>query len=217
VGAVVLAAGASTRLGAPKQLVMHAGEPLVRRAARAALAAGARPVLVVLGAHAGRIAPVLDGLDGASTIVHAGWRDGLASSLAAGLHALLAAARCDAILVTLADQPLVDASALRALLDRFGAARRIVAAEYDGVPGVPIVIGREHAAALMRLTGDRGAGAWLRSRGAEVTRVPLPAAAVDVDTPADVVRLGAADRGDGAEPADRADTDSDIDHRRLSS
>ena len=202
VGAVVLAAGASSRLGTPKQLLVHEGEALVRRAARAAITAGADPVLVVLGADASHVRVALDGLAGVHAVENERWSDGLASSLAAGVRALLVAAPVDAVLVTLADQPLVGATELSALLARFGEADRIVAAEYAGTIGVPAVIGREHADALLALSGDRGAGAWLRSQGDRVARVPMPAAAMDVDTPDDAARL-AAGAGDatGARPS----------------
>lgn len=190
VGAVLLAAGAATRFGGPKQLAPYAGAPLVRRAAAAALAAGARPVVVVLGAHADAVRPALEGLAGVAAVTHAAWAEGLASSLAAGVRALLDAAPCDGVLLTLADQPLVDAAALRSLLDRFDEAHRVVAAAYAGTVGAPAVIGREHLADLLAtLAGDAGAGRWLRARLPLVTRVPLPAAALDVDTAEDAARL----------------------------
>jgi molybdenum cofactor cytidylyltransferase len=185
---VVLAAGASTRLGHPKQLATHEGEPLLRRAALAAVQAGARPVVVVLGAHAPQVAPALDGLDDVTVVVNAEWPTGLASSLGAGLRAL-GSASCDAALVTLADQPLVDAADLRRLLAAFGAPARVVAAEYDGTLGVPAIFGREHFAELLALTGDAGAGGWLRRHAGAVTAVPVPNASFDVDTAADLARL----------------------------
>jgi CTP:molybdopterin cytidylyltransferase MocA len=172
-------------LGFPKQLIVHEGEPLVRRTARVAVEAGAKPVVVVLGSNAEMIAPVLSGLPSVTTVVNAEWSTGLSSSLAAGLTALFEAAPCDAVLVTLADQPLVNAAALRRLLATFGGERRIVASAYDNTIGVPAIFGREHADALMGLTGDAGAGAWLRSRPGDVTSVPLDGAAIDIDTPSD--------------------------------
>ena len=199
VGAVVLAAGASSRLGAPKQLLVHEGEPLVRRAAHAALAAGAHPVIVVLGAESQQVRDALDGVAGVVTVVNERWADGLASSLAAGVRALLAAAPVDALLLTLVDQPLVGAAELAALVARCSDAHRIVAAEYSGTIGVPALVGREHADALLALSGDRGAGAWLRSHGDRVARVPMPGAAMDVDTPDDAARLAAG--ASDAEPA----------------
>ena len=182
-GAVVLAAGSSTRLGYPKQLIVHEGEPLVRRIAIAAVEAGAAPVIVVLGASAETIAPALSGLRSVTTVVNADWTEGLASSLAAGLTAMVNSSDCDGVLIALTDQPLVDAAALKRLMAAFDGKRRIVASAYAGTIGVPAIFGREHVDALLRLEGDAGAGSWLRSRPDEVTRVPLEAAAFDIDTP----------------------------------
>jgi CTP:molybdopterin cytidylyltransferase MocA len=189
IGAVVLAAGASTRLGAPKQLLTHEGEPLVRRIAAAAVEAGADPVVVVLGANATMIAPALSGLASVTTVVNREWSNGLSSSLAAGLSAVFQDASCDAVLVTLADQPLIDAAALRRLMAAFDDERRIVASAYDDTIGVPALFAREHVEDLTRLTGDAGAGAWLRSRPNEVTCIPFGGAAFDIDTSTDAARL----------------------------
>jgi CTP:molybdopterin cytidylyltransferase MocA len=187
---VVLAAGASSRLGTPKQLIDFRGEPLVRRAARAALEAGASPVVVVLGAEAARIAPALAGLTDVSTVVNAQWERGLASSLAAGIREVQRLLpRCDAVLITTADQPLVGYVALRALLDTFAGEARLVAAEYSGTTGVPAVIGSEHFDAMLALEGDAGAGRWLRTQLDAVRRVPVPEAAVDIDTAEDIALL----------------------------
>lgn len=189
VAAVVLAAGASSRLGRPKQLVEYLGEPLVRRAARAATEIGASPVVVVLGAHADLVAPALDGLAGLTVVPNAAWRSGLASSLAAGVRAALDDLAVDAVLVSLADQPLVDAGALRRLVAAYPGAHGVVASAYGDALGVPALFARAHADALLALSGDAGAGAWLRARRAQVTAVPMDAAALDVDTPDDVARL----------------------------
>jgi CTP:molybdopterin cytidylyltransferase MocA len=191
VGAVVLAAGGSTRLGAPKQLLSYEGEPLVRRAARAALAAGAAPVLIVVGAESTRVRAALQGLAGVEVVENARWADGLASSLVVGLRALLDVATVDAVLVTLADQPHVGGPELTSLVAQWSSARPIVAAAYAGIVGVPIVVARAYVDELSTLTGDRGAGAWLRAHGGLVTQAPLPAAAVDIDTPEDAARLSA--------------------------
>lgn len=145
--------------------------------------------MVVLGANAEMIAPVLLGLASVTTVVNRQWSDGLASSLATGLSAVLEDTPCDAVLVTLADQPHVNAAALRRLIAAFDGERRIVASAYDNTMGVPAVFAREHVDALMRLTGDAGAGTWLRSRPSEVTCVPLDLAALDIDTLSDAAHL----------------------------
>jgi CTP:molybdopterin cytidylyltransferase MocA len=144
--------------------------------------------VVVLGANAATIAPALSGLASVTIAVNPDWEKGLASSLTVGLAAFLADS-CEAVLVTLADQPLVDGAALRRLVTAFDDEHRIVAAAYDDTIGVPAVFGREHLEDLMRLTGDRGAGSWLRSRQNEVSRVRLRSAALDIDEPSDLARL----------------------------
>jgi len=176
-------------MGHAKQLILHAGEPLVLRVARSAMAAGADPVIVVVGAHAAEVGAAVSSLAGVRVVRNSGWESGLASSLASGLGAAVEDEACDGILVMLADQPLVDAGVLGPLIAAFRAGARIVASGYDGVPGVPAVFGREHAPALTGLTGDAGAGRWLRARLPEVTIVPLERAALDLDTPEDLARL----------------------------
>lgn len=159
-------------------------------AATAALAAGASPVIVVLGANAAVIAPVLGGIDDLHLVTNERWKEGLASSLAAGVSAALATEPdIDAILIAVSDQPLVDAAALGQLMQTFNHDVRLVAAEYAGTVGVPAVVGREYFDDLCSLRGDAGAGRWLRARLDSVTCVPVPDAAFDIDTVADAERL----------------------------
>lgn len=176
-------------MGQPKQLIEYDGRPLVRRAAEAALAAGAGTVVVVLGSRADEIQPALHDLAGVSVTLNPDWRSGLASSLHAGFTEVLSDPALDGVMTLLADQPLVDGVSLRRLIAAFHSGARIVASGYDGLAGVPAVFGREHAPALMGLTGDAGAGAWLRGRLPDVTIVPLDGAALDLDTPEDLARL----------------------------
>jgi CTP:molybdopterin cytidylyltransferase MocA len=118
------------------------------------------------------------------------WADGLALSLAAGMREVVRHdPACDGVLIATSDQPLVDHLALRTLLDAFDDDNRVVAAEYEGTIGVPAVIGREHFGAPEALTGDAGAGKWLRSRGVEVRRVPMAGAEMDIDEADDLARL----------------------------
>ncbi len=156
--------------------------------------AGIHPVIVVLGADADLIEPALAGMPAVTTVVNAEWVTGLASSLAVGIRAVFDIAPFDAVLVTLADQPLVDADAIQRLVAGFDAGHRIVASEYNGALGVPALFGREYADNLLQLEGDIGAGPWLRARGSEVTRIPLPVAEIDIDMPSDVARLSGGDR-----------------------
>jgi molybdenum cofactor cytidylyltransferase len=190
VAAVVLAAGGSARLGISKQLIGFRGEPLVRRVARSAAEAGAATVVVVVGADAERIALALEGLPHTFTVLNEEWRTGLASSLATGLRELRRLdSGADGVLIATADQPLVDAHALRRLLDAFADGARLVAAEYSATIGVPAIIAREHLDALLALEGDTGAGRWLRAKGERVRRIPMFEAAVDIDTAEDAALL----------------------------
>ena len=188
VAAVILAAGASTRLGEPKQLIEIGGLPLVRKAAMSALEAGALPVVVLLGAENNQILPALEGLDNVRVALNSRWQSGMASSVAAGLSALSEDEEVDGAMLVLADQPFVDAHTLKSLVDVFGESR-IVASSYSNTVGVPAIIGREFFPELMELQGDRGAGPWLRARAGEVASVPLPVSPLDIDTRDDVELL----------------------------
>ncbi len=189
IGAIILAAGPSTRLGYPKQLIEHDGVALVRRAASVAVDAGAKPAFVIVGASSKEVSNALNGLDGVKILNNERWESGLASSLSAGLAALSADKLIGAALVMVADQPLVDSDALKRLMAGFDEHHRIVASAYDDIVGVPVVIGSEHFPALMNLKGDEGAGRWLRARLADVTQVDVASASVDIDTPEDAERL----------------------------
>jgi molybdenum cofactor cytidylyltransferase len=179
---LVLAAGASRRLGRPKQLVRCAGEPLVRRITR--LAATLNPLWlgVVVGARAGAVIAALAG-SGAVIVPARRWREGMSASLRAGVRASPRGARL--ILVLSADQWRVTARDLARLVRAAG--RVPAAAAYAGHVGIPAVFPAHLRSPLLRLSGDRGARAVLAmGRFAEV---PMPAAAIDLDTPADLARL----------------------------
>jgi molybdenum cofactor cytidylyltransferase len=122
-------------------------------------------------------------------IVNPDWEIGLSSSLAVGVRAARRDTECEAALATLADQAFVDGAALASLIAAFDDDHRIVASSYDGVIGVPALFAREYLEELTNLTGDAGAGAWLRARRDIVTAVPLEKAALDIDTLSDASLL----------------------------
>jgi molybdenum cofactor cytidylyltransferase len=189
VAGVVLAAGGSTRLGRPKQLLPFRGEPLVRRAARQALAV-CDAVHVVVGADGERVARALDG-PGLDVVVNRAWQEGMGGSIATGVRAAIAAVPAvDGLLLLLADQPLVDAGHLGALRARFSSTEgAALAASYGDVVGVPAVFDVGLAAALTVLRADEGARHLLRTLGSRLVAVALPEAAVDVDVEADYEAL----------------------------
>ena len=184
--ALVLAAGASSRMGKPKQLLLYQGEPLLRRTVRFALAAGASPVLVVVGADAGPCRAALFAL-AATVLENPEYLHGMGSSLRLGMAAVASLEPEPArVLLMVCDQPLLRPEHLRALLEA-QTPDGIAAAQYNGRLGTPAVFGREHFPALAAVTGDQGARSLLRSLPA--TPVPMPEAAVDIDTPEDFAGL----------------------------
>lgn len=185
--AAVLAAGGGRRYGAQKLLQEYGDMPLVVRAARLAESVcGARSVLVT-GSDwrdvAGACAPLQGFL-----VRNDGWDSGLGGSIAAGVRAVSGAA--DALLLMLADQPLVTPEHLEALIARWnGSRRRIVATAFAGVTGPPALFPAAYFGALAALAGDRGARTVLADAAEHVETVTFEAAAVDIDRPEDLASL----------------------------
>ncbi|MCX8997963.1 nucleotidyltransferase family protein [Rhizobiaceae bacterium BDR2-2] len=197
VAAIVLAAGTASRMGGRHKLLAEfGGEPQARRAARAALDAGARPVVVVTGHRHAEIAACLDGLS-VSVARNPDFAAGMAGSLKVGLAALPGEA-VSGVLVVLADMPLVTAAHMAALVAAFEAAegRAVVRATAGGVAGNPVVLPAALFPALSSLRGDRGAREAIRLSGLPVVSVEIGAAALaDADTPEAVETLGGVLRG----------------------
>ena len=185
-GAVILAAGASRRMGTPKQLLPLAGKPLLMHAVEAALASPAWPVVVVVGAQADSIRASLAKLP-VIIAENPAWAEGMASSLRAGVMTLHQFSRAlDAALIALCDQPAFSAEVIAQLVAAQRATgRSIVASRYAGRHGAPALFLREHFSALASLTGEEGARALLNDRPEHVAAVDLAALALDLDTPAD--------------------------------
>jgi molybdenum cofactor cytidylyltransferase len=188
--AIILAAGASTRLGQPKQLVAVDGETLLHRTTRLALQAGCLPVVVVLGRDAATLAGEVEGL-GASIVINDEWQTGMGSSLRHGLKAVLAAKpHQPRAMILVCDQPKLDASVLRDLLTTHTAKAALIAASrYQGTNGVPAIFSRELFAELLELTGDQGARRIMQLHLEEVASVDFPGGEFDLDTPQDLARL----------------------------
>jgi molybdenum cofactor cytidylyltransferase len=182
VGAVILAAGGSSRMGEPKQLLTIAGQPMVRRVTQGVCAAGLDQVVVVVGAHAQAVQKALGGL--AVQIVHnRAWAEGMSSSLRTGLDAL----RRDiqAALVVLADQPGLTPDLVRSLVVHYQTTRApIVAPFYRGRRGNPVLFDRALFADLRGVEGDQGGRDLLIRYQDRVQRVEVddPASLLDVDT-----------------------------------
>lgn len=190
IGIIILAAGGSTRLGEPKQLLEFRGKTLLRRAVDTALAAECGNAIVVLGAAPAGMIAGMDGLP-VHWVVNDDWPAGMSTSIKSGLTKLtdLAPAAMAAIFM-LCDQPLVTVDTIKSLIvAHHTTGRNIAACGYEGSVGVPALFGRGLFDELMQLDGDRGAKSIILKYAGEATIVDAPEAACDIDDPQDYQSL----------------------------
>jgi molybdenum cofactor cytidylyltransferase len=189
IAGVVLAAGSGSRFGSSaKQLAELDGIPLLEHALRAVQAVpGIERVVVVLGARADEILAGVD-FGSAEPVVCADWADGQAASLRCGIEVV---ADADAAVLTLGDMPRITPAVITRFADiaaRDGAQAR-ARAIYDGLPGHPVVLGRDYFAQITQLRGDVGAREVLKAIGAHPIECSHLCSPADVDTPAALEEL----------------------------
>lgn len=189
VAGVILAAGASSRLGRPKQLLDFGGQPLIRRVVRIALESRLDSVTVVLGAATDQIEPFLFDMD-VAVVINPDFESGQASSMRAGLSSL--SEDVEAVIFLLGDQPTMTAENVDAVITSFqGSGAEIVQARYaGGVSGHPVLFSRTLVPDLTSITGDEGARGVIRTHRDNVRYVdfdhePPP----DIDTSEDYTRV----------------------------
>lgn len=191
VGLLLLAAGSSSRLARPKQLLPYQGQTLLRHAAEVATASPCRPLVLVTGALHDELLPEIDGLP-FHVVRNDNWADGMGGSIAAGLAELETASeatKVDAIIVILCDQPLLTEEVIGQLIVQFQATgQSVVASAYAGTQGVPALFSREIFPALLALRGASGARELLQQY-AHLPTVDFPGGATDVDTEAQYAAL----------------------------
>lgn len=192
--AIILAAGASTRLGRPKQLLRFGGRSLLQRTIAAVRGAPVRRVVVVLGAAAPRIREHI-AADDVELVENVDWPAGMGGSIAAGMRAL--GDEPDAVLVTLCDQPLLSSAHIVSLIALVRQSQAcIVASRYgEDTFGAPVVFTRAVFGELRALPPSSGAKAVI-GRHWDVTELaPFADGAIDIDTEGDYRRLLAIDGG----------------------
>ena len=190
VAAVVLAAGGSTRMGQPKQLLPVGGQPMVRRVTAAACTAELAQVVVVVGAHADRVRQTLAGLP-VDVVFNESWAEGMSTSVQVGLNAL--ASGIQAVLIILADQPGLTPNLLDTLVARYHATRAaIVAPFYQGQRGNPVLFDRSLVGELEATRGDQGGRMLVLHHERDMERVDVddPSVLLDVDTRQDYEKTG---------------------------
>jgi CTP:molybdopterin cytidylyltransferase MocA len=187
IGGIVLAAGEATRFGSTKQLALLDGQPMVEHSLRAITAGPVGRVILVLGAGAEDVVARID-MHGAEPLICPRWQEGQAASLACGLAEL---SDCEAVVVTLGDQPRISPDSIRRVISARGQGALAVRATYGGDPGHPVLLERGLFGRMRNVTGDHGARNLLMS--VAVREVPCDdlGGGEDVDTPAELDALRA--------------------------
>ena len=190
IGVIILAAGASSRLGEPKQLIKFDGKSLLQHAVDAATNSNANTVIEVLGANAEH---VLAGTNKSNihTIINPDWEEGMASSVRSGLNELLfICPEADATILMVCDQPFVSSSLLNDLIKtHLSTGKPIVACDYGEAIGPPALFHRSLFDELMKLKGDVGARKIIQQHNEQVTTVLFPKGKIDIDTNEDYEAL----------------------------
>jgi molybdenum cofactor cytidylyltransferase len=187
---IILAAGASTRMGQPKQLLQYNDANLVQHAIDEALAAGAQKVLVVLGSGAEKISEQINKKQ-ANVLYNKNWEEGIASSIREGLQqSLLLSASVDAVILMVCDQPYVNAALLKSLVNQhIESGKHIVASQYKDTLGTPVLFHKSFYPELLKLKGDNGAKKILMDNKELVQAVRFPLGDIDIDNMADYETL----------------------------
>ena len=181
--AVLLAAGASSRIGKPKQLLFYKGKTLLQNTLSAAINAPLDPIIVVLGADEKIIRNEI-GEKNIYIVFNSDWQEGIASSIRCGLKELeKIAPNADAAILMVCDQPHITSSLLKNLfITQQQTGKPIVASYYNGVAGTPALFHKNIFPELVLLKGDKGAGKILRERTGSVATIPFPLGTIDIDT-----------------------------------
>jgi molybdenum cofactor cytidylyltransferase len=185
---IILAAGPSTRLNEPKQLLSFRDKTLIEHAIDNALASNLGPVFVVLGSSADLISKKLKGYKGKINIVHnQEWESGVGSSIRAGVGEVeKKEPKTYGILITLVDQPLIDTSHLVNMIrSHFTFGKKIIASGYGGSFGVPAFFHKSLFNYIEKIDGDQGAKPIISKLKRDVHIIPNPDAELDIDTEAD--------------------------------
>lgn len=183
---VIVAAGKSSRLGSPKQLLSYKGKNLLRHSVDEALGTGCQSVFVVLGANSELLKKELKDKP-VSIVENKGWEEGMASSIRCGLEKINATIlRPDSIIFMVCDQPYVSSSLLLSLIEKKQeTGMPIVAGSYDDKTGTPALFHKNFFPALMELKGDKGARKLISDNPEKVATVPFPEGVTDIDTASD--------------------------------
>ena len=190
IGAVILAAGASTRMGQPKQLLEYQGKSLISRITGIAIEVIEEPVVVVIGAYSNLISKELKGMN-AQIVKNPEWTSGIATSIRTGLLEIRSLSpQLRALFFLVCDQPFVTAGLLTEMLLAMDQSHKnIVACSYNDTLGTPVLIARQYFKELLLLRFHDGAKKIIQRHPMAVQPVPFPNGNVDIDTLQDYISL----------------------------
>ena len=184
IGIVILAAGASSRLGQPKQLlVLDKNITLIRKSVMVAVDTGFRPIVVVLGANKEKIQTEVRGLP-VSVVENEAWQAGMGTSVKAGIEQLISLhPKTKAVILLLCDQPFINTLLLQELAREYQkSGKPIIASQYGGIFGAPALFDQQYFPQLMALNGDEGARKIFETHANMVSPVPFEEGKYDIDT-----------------------------------
>jgi len=184
IGIIILAAGASTRMGTPKQLLGYQKGTLLSHTIEVAIASVCRPIIVVLGAYAERIEPTINHYP-IEIVYNPDWSAGMGTSIQVGIQKFKdISEKPEAAVLVVGDQPFVSSQLVNCLVESYcQTGKSIIASEYANTVGIPALFSSKYFADLLSLKGTKGAKKLLLERGEEVARVSFPEGEIDIDIP----------------------------------
>jgi molybdenum cofactor cytidylyltransferase len=184
---VLLAAGESSRMGGSKQLLEVQGKTLLEKILEVIDACGDVKKVVVLGARAEAHEKVTQLFPNFNVVVNSRWKEGLGSSIKAGLQFVTASSTSiDGVMFLVCDQPFITTLHLNTLIKNFAdSTASLVVSGYNDTEGVPALFGREHFDEIMNLNDASGAKNIIAQNSTQKIVIPFPRGGVDLDTPDD--------------------------------
>ena len=189
-GIIILAAGSSSRLGRPKQLLHYQGRSFIQHITAEALKSNLNPVFVITGANAEKVSVDLQHEE-ASIVYNARWQEGMASGIITGIENVLSLHKdIEAMIISVCDQPFLSAALFEQMVEtRASSGKGIVASRYAGTTGTPVLFARNYFEYLLQLKGEEGAKKLLKMYGEDVATVPFPEGTIDIDSEDDYANL----------------------------
>ncbi|WP_145855635.1 nucleotidyltransferase family protein [Pedobacter suwonensis] len=189
-GIIILAAGSSSRLGKPKQLLDYNGKTLLQTVINEALATDCKPVIVVLGAYAQEIADQ-HRHNGINVVINQSWEEGMGSSIVAGLSTIVKNnSEIESIIIAVADQAFIKKRNFNNLIAKQKeTGKKIIASSYNETIGTPVLFKKDYFEALLLLKGAEGAKNILKQYSEDLETVVFERGGIDIDTETDYNHL----------------------------